>query len=132
MSKPVVKILLVHGWFLQAGLRINFNPVNGLPFVYHGDGFWMYHGSLWFRTETTFEGILYDHCGIANVLNGTMVEGKLQFDKAYTHRQDVIRYELSYDTSRSGLIFNGDYKGSVVGIGKTRLGLTDQSRDFFQ
>ena len=131
MSKPVVKVLLVHGWFLEEGLRINLNPENGFPFVYLGDGFWMCHGSLWFRDEVNFEGVIYDHCGCANI-KGTLADGKLTFEKAYTHRADVIHYTLTQDIEQQGFIFTGFYKGEAVGMGKTRFALTDPTRAFFE
>lgn len=122
-------ILLVHGWFLQPGLRLNLHPNSGLPCLYDGKGFWMYHGKLYFKEDEAFEGVLYDHCGMAEV-KGTLLRGdKLAFDKRYTHRGDSISYELS-QTSVPGE-FSGTYTGVLVGTGNTKLILAEPSKTFF-
>lgn len=123
------KLLLVHGWFLQAGIRLNLHPQNGLPCLYDGDGFWMYHGKFFFKEDDgAFEGALYDHCGMATV-SGTLRDDKLMFCKLYTHRSDHIYYELSLTSVPAE--FSGTYRGVLVGIGSTKLTLAEPSRTLF-
>jgi hypothetical protein len=122
------KILLVHGWFLQTGVRLNLHPQNGIPCIYDGDGFWMYHGKLYFKEDEAFTGALYDHCGIAEV-RGILKDGKLSFDKCYTHRNDAIHYELVQTSVPEE--FSGTYTGVLVGTGKTKLTLAEPSRTLF-
>lgn len=126
--KEMKKLLLVHGWFIQSGLRLNLHPQNGIPYFYDGDGFWMYHGKLFFKEDEVFEGALYDHCGIAEV-RGTLKDGKLAFDKHYTHRNDPIHYELVQTVVPTE--FSGTYKGVLVGSGSTKLTLAEPSKTFF-
>ena len=123
------KLLLVHGWFLQPGVRINCLDENGLPPIYNGNGFWMYHGKFFFKGDEDFEGAIYDRCGVA-VVRGTLKNLRLVFDKFYTHRSDKIRYELTGTVVRNE--FSGQYNGMLVGTGITKLVITEPSRTFFE
>lgn len=121
-------MLLIHGWFLLSGNRINLNPENGLPFVYRNEGFWLYHGSIFFKEEFEFEGSMHDHCGISEV-RGTLRDGKLAFNKCYLKRPDTIRYELVQTVVPEEFV--GTYTGTLVGTGKTKLSATEPTRTLF-
>jgi hypothetical protein len=88
----------------------------------------MYHGKLFFKEDEMFEGALYDHCGIAEV-KGTLKDGKLVFLKRYTHRDDVIYYELTQTSVPAE--FSGMYKGVLTGTGSTKLTFSEPSMTFF-
>lgn len=123
------KILLVHGWFTQPGLRLDLNPQNGAPYVYDDNGCWrLFHGELFFKEDKTFDGFLYDRCGTAKI-KGILKDGKLAFDKCYTHRKDLIHYELVQSSVQAE--FGGTYTGIFVGTGNTKLTLTELSETFF-
>jgi hypothetical protein len=123
------KMLFVNGWFAQEGVKINLNPKNGLPLVYLTEGAWIYHGHFTFESETVFEGMIYDRCGIAQISNGSFVDDKLSFCKYYTHRDDTICYEFTLNPSTG--LYDGTYDGILTGKGSARLVLINPSPKFF-
>ncbi len=124
------KMLFVQGWFLQDGLRINLNPVSRLPVVYEAGGHYMFHGVWVFWTELTFCGHIYDACGHAEVRNGTLIGGRMKFEKLYTHRDDVISY--TFTQVGASPVFNGSFEGRAVGKGYARLLLIEHPPNFFE
>jgi len=123
------KMLLVHGWFAQQGIKINLNPGNMLPALYLAEGSWMFHGHFAFEREGSFEGITYDRCGIADITNGLIVDDKLSFYKHYVQRNDAIFYEFVFN--RSTGLYEGTYSGVLTGEGSARLMLTTPPEKFF-
>ncbi|MES2216448.1 MAG: hypothetical protein V4481_04100 [Patescibacteria group bacterium] len=123
------KMLFVHGWFLQEGMRINLNPDNGLPLAYEGAGLYTFHGVFCPMTDSSFIGHVDDVCGHAEIRNGRFENGVLTFEKLYTRRTDVINYRFAQDGASP--VFTGSYDGTAVGKGSARIYIIDPPENFF-
>ena len=123
------KLVLVHGWFSEKGMRVNLNEQNGMGIgLYTAEGPMMFSGCFRFNGEE-FEGRISDFCGLADVSLGNLQHGRLSFIKTYIHRGDPINYEFVQKDGSA--IYVGSYEGTLVGSGDARIMLIDAPSELF-